>query len=122
MSAVFSFLLWQEVKISNSKNIEVIKYALQNGANINARTHNPPNDTPLIIAIKRKDNAMANFLILNGADIYKTNGVGLSPIAVANQTNNKEMLDMLRTILIQKDLEKVMLYEENANSIEVVSE
>lgn len=103
-------------------NIEVIKYALQNGANINARTHNPPNDTPLIIAIKRKDNAMANFLILNGADIYKTNGVGLSPIAVANQTNNKEMLDMLRTILIQKDLEKVMLYEENANSIEVVSE
>jgi ankyrin repeat protein len=84
---------------------DAVNYALSNGAKIDARDDiGSDGDTPLIIAIKCQDVKMISLLLNSGASLDVPNKKGKLPIQVAVDLQNNEIVAILRTIKINREL------------------
>ena len=55
----------------------------------------PAGDTSLIIAIRHNNHRLAHHLVNQGASVNQTSKSGLSPLAVAKQQKNPELVTFL---------------------------
>ena len=76
----------------DSKNIELTKLLLKNGADINAKNEN--GDTALALAIKNNLYATAVFLIKNGANL-ENNYIENNYLTIALENRNFEIAELL---------------------------
>ena len=83
-----------------------VQYALQNGANVNIKDDvGADGDTPLIIAIKCQDIKMISLLLNHGASLNTKNNKNKTPIQVAKDVKNPEVIGILRTVKINREIE-----------------
>ncbi len=88
---------------------EAVQRALQNGADINCHDDNGNvGDTPLMIAIRCQDVQMVSLLLNNGASLTTKNHSGQSAVAVALSVKNQDIINILRTVKINRELEEVI--------------
>ena len=89
---------------------DAVKYALDNGANINVLDDvNKDGDTPLIIAIRCQDIKMISLLLNRGARLDVRNKKGKLPSQVATDVNNHEIQEILKTVQVKRELERAAL-------------
>jgi ankyrin repeat protein len=82
-----------------------VQYALRLGADINSRDDLLPHDTLLMIAARRGDIAMVNFLLAVGADVKAKNLKGETVSVLAKQMDNEDIVNVIKTVLFEKDLQ-----------------
>ena len=85
--------------------IDAVQYALQNGAKIDFKDDvGGDGDTALIIAIKCQDLNMISLLLNNGASLNVKNKKNKTPLQIAIELNNPQIVDILKTVKINRDL------------------
>jgi hypothetical protein len=101
--------------------LHVAECLLKKGANPNISYPQHGNETPLHSAVSRRRNEMAKLLVAFGADADQMNASGKSAIAVARESNDEAMAELLieeakrRTEFLKRRIEeKKRLEEENA--------
>jgi len=73
--------------------IELIKFLLENGANVNAKNKDSFDDTPLRVAVVRRDDIeIIKVLLEHGADVNATSNGKSTPLIVSN---NGEVIKLL---------------------------
>ncbi len=88
---------------------DAVKYALDNGAKIDANDDvSSDGDTPLIISIKCQDVKMVSLLLNRGAGLYKQNKKGQTPMQIAVTLKNNEIIGILQTVKINREIESFM--------------
>ena len=68
---------------------DTVKYLIEQGASLSAKSNNKFADLPLHVAVEGGDLEVVNYLIEQGADIDAKNGIGLTPLHVAIQKEKK---------------------------------
>jgi ankyrin repeat protein len=93
------FSVIRKKKISTQERVKKIKKLLGKTPqpNINAQDGNDNLNTALHLAIKRNELEMVNFLLSQGADITIENGDGKTPLKLAEECNNVEIIDVLKS-------------------------
>ncbi len=94
-------------------SIAAVKYSLTQGANINIHSDNLFRDTPLIIAVKNRDLPMLSLLLMKKADPYISNSKNQNAIEVASLLGYNDVVDIIRTVIVQYELENAKLVEKN---------
>lgn len=82
-----------DIVSDNVSDRDVIRFLMLKGANANS--HDQNGNTPLIIAIRNEQRLIAKHLIANNADVNFAAANGQSPLAVAKQINNPDLLSLL---------------------------
>ncbi len=83
-------------------DLELVKYHLEKGVNPNYQ-HPEFLTTPLIESISFQQYEIAKYLLDNGADPTLKAGFSLdSPLSVAKQTKNRELIKLLKSYLPKK--------------------
>ncbi len=106
----YSVLLYDAI---SQNNISAIDMLLSKGADINAALARL-SMTPLIFAVINNQNVAAEYLILRGADINKTDAVGRTAIHYAAHNNNIKVFELLQKYgadPYQKDQEGKSAYD-----------
>jgi ankyrin repeat protein len=86
---------------------DAVKYALDNGANINTMDDvGKDGDTPLIIAIRSHDAKLVSLLLNKSAKLDVKNKRGKTPIQIAQDINSSEIIDILMTVQVKRELER----------------
>ena len=67
-------------------NIEIVKYLVEKGANVNAKNYN--RSTPLIIACYENDIEIVKYLVEKGADVNTKDINGVTPLLIACERND----------------------------------
>jgi serine/threonine protein kinase/ankyrin repeat protein len=80
-----------------SHGFKIVHYLLKYQAKIDAKDRN--NNTPLIVAIKAKNNDIAKFLISKGADVNKVGLEDSSPLIVAIDNNELDNVGLVEILL-----------------------
>ncbi len=84
---------------------DAVKYAIDNGAKINEKDDiGSDGDTALIIAIKCQDIKMVSLLLNHGAGLHIRNKKGKSPMQVAIDLKNHEIIAILQTVKINREM------------------
>jgi hypothetical protein len=89
-------------KKESNTNLELIDLLIKNGANVNAR--DSKGETALLISIKNRNSIMAGYLKKNGANIEIENNKGVSPLSLAGDKNDFEMVRLLLGYHIPEDI------------------
>lgn len=82
------------------RNLEAVKFLVQNGANVNHRIGSPYFDknegtTPLMLAAERNALAIANLLLIRQSDVNATNDKGETALMRAARNGHYEMVELL---------------------------
>ncbi len=80
-----------------SHGFKIIHYLLKYQAKIDAQDND--NNTPLIVAIKARNDDIAKFLISKSADVNKVGIEGSSPLIVAIDNNEKDNVELVEILL-----------------------
>ncbi|XP_050505152.1 putative ankyrin repeat protein RF_0381 [Diabrotica virgifera virgifera] len=103
------------------KQIEMVKYLIENGADVNKKTL-PKGATPLYFAIKNMCPEVAEFLILNGADLKEADYTGKSILSIAlkDVSGDYEESEQSDNVVIAKLIIKytVLIYNPTENFIQ----
>ena len=91
-------------KYVNMSSYSLFSEIMKAGANPDAV--DADNNTLLMHAIASNDIDKATLLLLLGAQTGKSNTVGKTPLQLAREMNNKQMLDILKTVIVNRDLKK----------------
>jgi ankyrin repeat protein len=91
------------IRAIDNNNIELIKYLIEKGADVNARS-SFGRSTPVFGAVLRNNKEIAEFLYKSGADINAKNDAGVSPvfITVGNEKDKeikKQRFEMLQYLV-----------------------
>ena len=87
---------------------DAVQYALQHGAKVDIKDDiGIDGDTPLIIAIKCQDAKMISLLLNNGARLDVSNKKKQVPMQIAINTNNQEIIGILKTVKINREIESM---------------
>lgn len=84
-------LQWASVK----GHLDMIRYLVKKGANINAPAETDMNQTPLILAINFNQEKAAELLIELGADVNIKDDFGAAPLNYAFLTKNRKLVKFL---------------------------
>ena len=88
-------MLMYAVSAYNKPNIEMVKYLLEKGGNVNHK--NRAGVTPLHYAMgNKKDNNIIKLLLDYGADVYAINDIGGTVEHYGKIWENEEGLDIIR--------------------------
>lgn len=87
--------------ISEKYSFGVIKYLVDNGADVNYRI--PYSSSVLMIACIYCDVKVVQYLIDNGADIHAQDKYGLTPLAYAIKENNKSVVKFIKEYIDAKN-------------------
>lgn len=87
---------------------EGVKMALERKAYVNFidKYCSSHYNTPLMLSIINKDPDIASILLKHGADLYLKNKNGMTPILYAKATNDKYLLAILRTVEVNRQMNK----------------
>ena len=79
-------------------NIEVVKYLIEHGADINAKNIN--NNTPLILACCYcEDIELIIYLLMHGAEVNAITKTGETPLLITSQLNNRNKKTIIRYLI-----------------------
>jgi benzoyl-CoA reductase/2-hydroxyglutaryl-CoA dehydratase subunit BcrC/BadD/HgdB len=89
--------------ISTQEKLQEVQKLLGNNPrpDINAQDANNNCNTALHLAIKRNELEVVNFLLKQGADTAIENGDGKTPLNLAEECNNIEIIDALKSFTSQ---------------------
>ena len=73
---------------------DILALLTRNGANIDHLS--AQGETPLTLAVIKRDRVIAKLLIAQGADVNQPNGAGETPLALALQSGNDDIIRLLR--------------------------
>jgi ankyrin repeat protein len=93
--ALFSFV--------TKGSIQPVSHLIEEGADLNIRDKN--GDTPLMIAVRKNDTQMTNFLLSKGASTIPMNNAGEHALGIAQKNGNLDLATIIDTITIKKELE-----------------
>ena len=82
-------------KPSHRDDSGILYYLLTCGARVDELNYN--GDTPLNLAIQRKNVNAVRFLLENGADVFRRNGGGVTPLEDASHNPDSLVIPILRT-------------------------
>jgi ankyrin repeat protein len=93
--ALFSFV--------TKGSIQPVSHLIEEGVDLNIRDKN--GDTPLMIAVRKNDTQMTNFLLSKGASTIPMNNSGEHALGIAQKNGNLDLATIIDTITIKKELE-----------------
>jgi ankyrin repeat protein len=85
------------------EEIQAVKYALKNGAHVDYQSEN--GDTALIIATRKGNSLLVNFLFSEGANPFIRNKQGLSALDIAALNNDQKLKDNIKTVIVMNELD-----------------
>ncbi|AIF81595.1 hypothetical protein I862_05205 [endosymbiont of Acanthamoeba sp. UWC8] len=91
------------IDFTKNGSIAAVKQTLRLGADTNYKDAN--GNTALIIAVQKNNVKLAGYLLSKDSDPLLRNKIGLSAIDYAVMNNSKELKDILKTVIITKELE-----------------
>jgi len=83
-----------------SGNLDYVKLAIAQGANINFKDEN--GGTPLHWAVYYNRKEIVRFLLMQGADPFITDNNGITPIDLAKINNRREIIEIFKKYLEEK--------------------
>ncbi|KIE05958.1 hypothetical protein NF27_CG01380 [Candidatus Jidaibacter acanthamoeba] len=91
------------IDFTKNGSIAAVKQTLRLGADTNYK--DADGNTALIIAVQKNNVKLAGYLLSKDSNPLLRNKIGLSAIDYAAMNNSKELKDILKTVIITKELE-----------------
>lgn len=77
------------------KTIDVVKFLVEKGANVNKPDPKNDENTPLFVAVKSSNTEILKYLIQHNADVNKANKYGETPLIEASYSGNLKAIGIL---------------------------
>ncbi|MGB0560201.1 MAG: ankyrin repeat domain-containing protein [Spirulinaceae cyanobacterium] len=94
--------------ISESGDIETVRFMLQQGADVNLPTDNPDVTTPLMDAVRGGSLSIVELLVKEGADINEIRDGGNSALLIAIDAGHQDIFDYLAPLTNQDIKDEIL--------------